>query len=156
MPVQVKTGEKEMKYIFAVFALLASGAAFGQAPGSKVYIPPPAPNQTVTDGTKVVTTTAPAFNIILQAELFRERLPLTMVTDSAQADYTMQWAAIPEEGNATYRWGHNIDKELYTVSASLLGKDGQVVWAGSADKKNLRNCAEVITKQLKDSLKGKK
>ena len=44
----------------AVLTLLTAGFTFAQAtPGTKLYIPQPAPNATITDGTKVVTTTAP-------------------------------------------------------------------------------------------------
>lgn len=153
-----------MKYVVAVclllLTLLAASSAFAQEPGSKVYIPPSAPNQTVDDGNKVVTTTAPAFNLVMQAELFKAKLPLTLVTDPAQATYTMQWAAIPEEERTTghVNFGHAVGtgKELYTVSASLLDRDKQLVWAGSADKKNLHECAVDITRQLKDSMKHKK
>jgi hypothetical protein len=145
-----------MKYIFIVLALLAAGSTPAQVPGSKVYIPPSAPNKTVDDGNKVVTTNGAAFNLVLQAELIKEKLPFTMVTDPAQAVYMVQWAAIPEEGNGSVRWGHSINKELYTVSVSLVGKDSQVIWAGSADKKNLHDSAVVITRQLKDAMKDKK
>lgn len=149
-----------MKYVLAVLTLLAAGSsAFAQAPGSKLYIPPPEANKTVDDGNKVVTTNGAAFNLVLQAELVKEGLPLTLVTDAVQADYKMQWAAIPEEGTSHGNGSllfHSVSKELYTVSASLVGKDNQVVWAGSVDKKNLHDCAVVITKQLKDSMKGKK
>lgn len=148
-----------MKYVLSVhvvFALLSVGSAFAQEPGSKVYIPASAPNKTVDDGNKVVTTTSAQFNLVLQAELFKEKLPFTLVTDPAQATYTMQWAAIPEEDQSHAGFRHISNKELYTVSASLLGSDKQVVWAGSADKKNLHDCAVEITKQLKSSMKGKK
>jgi hypothetical protein len=148
-----------MKYVLAVIALLTAGLAFAQAPGSKLYIPSAAPNTTVTDGSKVITTTAPAFNLVLQAEIFKARLPFTLVNDSAQADYVVEWAAIPEEGDSHGNGSllfHSKTKELYTVTASLLGKDKQVVWAGSADKKNLRDCAMDITEQLKREMKHKK
>jgi hypothetical protein len=152
-----------MKYSLALVALLTAGFAFAQEPGSKLYIPPPQANQTLTDGTKVVTTTAPAFNVVLQAEIFKEKLPLQIVQDSAHADYVVQWAAIPEEttgsgyGNGSLLFhAHSSSKELYTVSASLLGKDNQVVWAGSADKKNLHDAAEEIAKQLKNVMKHNK
>ncbi|MGB8782134.1 MAG: hypothetical protein WCD02_03380 [Terriglobales bacterium] len=148
-----------MKYVLALVALLTAGFAFAQEPGSKLYIPPPQANQTLTDGTKVVTTTAPAFNVVLQAAIFKEKLPFQMVQDSAHADYVVQWAAIPEEGNSHGNGSllfHSVSKELYTVSASLLSKDSQVVWAGSADKKNLHDAAEEITKQLKSTMKHKK
>jgi hypothetical protein len=138
---------------------MAAGSAFAQEPGSKLYIPLPAPDQTVTDGTKVVTTTAPAFNLVLQAEIFKARLPFEIVNDAGQADYVVQWAAIPEEGNVHGNGSllfHSVSKELYTVSVSLLAKDKQVVWAGSADKKNLHDCAVEIARQLKATMKHKK
>jgi hypothetical protein len=150
-----------MKNVFVVLVLLAaaSGSAFAQEPGSKLYIPASAPNKTVDDGNKVVTTNGAAFNLVLQAELIKEKVPLTLVTEPAQADYVAQWAAIPEEttshGNGSVLF-HNHTKELYTVSTSLVGRDKQVVWAGSADKKNLHDCAAEITKQLKKAMKDKK
>ncbi|HUC42234.1 MAG TPA: hypothetical protein VL913_00680 [Candidatus Micrarchaeaceae archaeon] len=150
-----------MKCILAVLALLTASSAFAQIAGSKVYIPPSAANTTVTDGTKVVTTTSPAFNVVIQSEFFKEKLPLTLVADSGSADYTLQWAAIAEEEQDRNAGGgllrlHGGSKELYTVSASLLGKNNQVVWAGSVDKKDLHGCAVEITRQLKNSLNGKK
>ena len=140
----------------AVFVLLASGFTFAQEPNTKLYIPPPAPTQTLTDGTKVVNTTAPAFNQVLQAEFFRAQLPFTMVGEPSQANYVVEWAAIPEEGNATAYFGKGVSKELYTVTVSFLGKDKQLVWAGSADKRNLRDAAMIITQQLKASMRHKK
>lgn len=147
-----------MKNVIVALVLLAaaSGSAFAQEAGSKVYIPPSGPKNTVTDGTKVVTTSGAQFNQVMQAELFKERLSITLVTDAAQADYVMQWSVIPEEQKNSYHFGHSTGKELYTVSTSLVGKDKQVVWAGSADKKNLHDCAADITKQLKNAMKGKK
>jgi|HubBroStandDraft_5_1064220.scaffolds.fasta_scaffold260371_1 hypothetical protein len=145
-----------MKYALALL-LLTTGFVFAQEPGSKLYIPASAPNTTVADGTKVVTTTAPAFNLVLQAEIFKEKLPFTLVSDADQADYVVQWAAIPEEGNAHVSFlSHSVSKELYTVSASLLDKNKQVVWAGSADKKNLYDCAKDVAEQLKNVMKHKK
>lgn len=144
-----------MRYVFAL--LLLAGFAVAQEPGSKLYIPPSAANTTVADGTKVVTTTAPAFNLVLQAEIFKEKLPFTLVSDSEHADYTVQWAAIPEEANGHVSFlSHAVNKELYTVSASLLDKNKQVVWAGSADKKNLYDCAKDVAEQLKGAMKHKK
>lgn len=150
---------KSVKILFLFqFAavLMTSGFTFAQEPNTRLYIPPPAPTQTLTDGTKVVNTTAPAFNQVLQAEIFRAQLPFTMVSDPSQADYIVEWAAIPEEGNATAYFGKGVSKELYTVSVSLLGKDKRVVWAGSADKRNLRDSAMIVTQQLKTSMKHKK
>ena len=147
-----------MKYVFAAVLLLA-GFAFAQEPGSKLYIPAPAPEMTVADGTKVVTTTAPAFNLVLQAEIFKEKLPFTLVSDAEHADYVVEWAAIPEEGNAHGNGSmlmHSVSKELYTVSASMLDKNKQVVWAGSSDKKNLFDCAKDVAEQLKAAMKHKK
>jgi len=43
-----------------------------------------------------------------------------------------------------------------TATVSLVGRDKQVVWAGTADKKALHDCAEDITKQLRNALKHKK
>jgi hypothetical protein len=143
----------------AVLIVFGVGFTFAQAPGTKLYIPAPAPTQTLVDGTKVVNTTAPAFNLVLQGEIFRAQLPFTIVSDASQADYVVEWAAIPEEGNVSGNGSvlfHNVSKELYTVSVSLLGRDKQVVWAGSADKRNLRDCALIITQQLKTSMKHKK
>lgn len=145
-----------MKYLVAVLVLLTAGFAFGQEPGSKIYIPQPAPNKTVADGTKLVTTTAPAFNLVLQAEIFKTRLPLQIVSDPKQADYTMQWAAIPEEERTNSTFSGVTQDERYTVSVSLLGKDSQVIWAGSVDKKNIHDCAVEIARQLKDEMKHKK
>ena len=126
--------ERKMKCVITLMlASLATGFAYAQNPGSKLYIPPPAPNQTLTDGTKVATTTAPAFNLVLQSEIFKAKLPLQMVNDRAQADYVAEWSAIPEESHV----GHSYSKELYTVAVSILDKNKQVVWAGSAEKKNL-------------------
>ena len=150
-----------MKYVVAlVLASLATGFAYAQNPGSKLYIPPPDPNQTLTDGTKVVTTQGAAFNLVLQGEIFKAKLPLQMVNDRAQADYVVHWGYIPEEENASSHGNgsllfhaHSNSKELYTVSVSFVGKDRQVVWAGSADKKNLHDAAEEITKQLKNAMK---
>lgn len=147
-----------MKHVLAAL-LLTTGFAFAQEPGSKLYIPPSAANTTVADGTKVVTTTAPAFNLVLQAEIFKKKLPLTLVSDAEHADYVVEWAAIPEEGNMHGNGSllfHNVNKELYTVSASLLDKNKQVIWAGSADKKNLHDCAENVAEQLKGAMKHKK
>ena len=148
-----------MKFLVGVLVLMTTGFAFGQEPGSKIYIPQPESNQTLTDGNKVVTTTAPAFNLVLQSEIFQSKLPLQIVADASQADYIMQWAAIPEEGRAGYHLqfgGGASSKELYTVSASLLTRDKQVVWAGSVDKKNLHDSAADIAGQLKAAMKHKK
>jgi hypothetical protein len=138
-----------MKYVLAVLALLSAGSAFAQKPGTKLFIPAPDPSKTVDDGNRVITTKSPEFNLVLQAEIFKAKLPFTIVNDSTAADYVVQWAAIPEEDRSNKK----SNKELYTVSASLLGKDKSVVWAGSADKKNLRDCAVVITHQLQDAMK---
>jgi len=142
-----------MKFVLAVLLLTAS-FTFAQERGSKLYIPPSTANTTVTDGTKVVTTTSPAFNLVLQAEIFKAKL-FAVVNDSTQADYVVQWVAIPEEASS-HGGIHVVSKELYTVSASLVGKDSQMVWAGSADKKNLLDCAKDITEQLEKSMKHKK
>jgi hypothetical protein len=146
-----------MKYVLAVL-LLASGFAFAQEPGSKLYIPSPAADKTVDDGNKVVTTQGAAFNLVLQAEIFRQKLPFKMVSNSVQADYVVEWAAIPEEGvgRVSYTGKKATSKELYTVSASFVDKDKQVVWAGSADKKNLQDCAKNIAEQLQKEMKHKK
>ena len=96
---------------------------------------------------------------MLQGEIFRAQLPFTIVNDASQADYVVEWAAIPEEGNISGNGSvlfHNVSKELYTVSVSLLDRDKQVVWAGSADKRNLRDSAVIITQELKASMKHKK
>lgn len=147
-----------MKNAIVVLVLLAvaSGSAFAQEPGSKVYIPPPAPNKTLTDGAEVVTTSGAQFNEVMQAELFKEKVSVTLVTDATQADYVMHWSVIPEERKSSSHFGRSTGKELYTVSTSLVGKDKQVVWAGSADKRNLHDCAAEVAKQLKNAMKGKK
>jgi hypothetical protein len=148
-----------MKCVLAMLVLLTAVFAFAQERGSKLYISPAVSNTTITDGTKTVTTTAPAFNLVLQAEIFKAQLPVKLVSDSAQADYVVEWAAIPEEGNSHGNGSvlfHNVSKELYTVSASLLDKDKQVIWAGSADKMNLHDCAKDVTEQLKRAMKHKK
>ena len=146
-----------MKCVVASLVILTAGLAFAQEPGSKLYIPPPTANQTLTDGTKVVTTEGAPFNQVLQAEIFKERLPFKIVNDSTQADYMVQWSAIPEEGTDHATLSRSVTrKELYTVTASLVGKDSAVVWAGSSDKKNLHDSAIEITRQLKDTMKHKK
>ena len=147
------------------FPLLVGGCAFAQiAPGSKLYIPPPEAQQTLTDGTKVVTTPGAAFNLVLQTEIFKQHVPVKLVEDSEMADYVVHWAAIPEEHKGKVRqaaptaYGGVVStgKELYTVSISVLDKDKQVVWAGDCDKKNLRDSAEKIARQLNDLMKHKK
>jgi hypothetical protein len=141
-----------MKTVTAILSLLMfSSMALAQELGSKVYIPRSVGNKTVDDGNKVVTTTGASFDLVIGAELFKEKLPLTLVIDSAQADYTMQWGVISEGQSSG-----GFHKELYTVSASLLGRDNQVVWSGSVYRKNLHDCAVDITKQLKDAMKHKK
>jgi hypothetical protein len=92
----------------------------------------------------------------MQAELFKEKVSVTLVTDATQADYVMHWSVIPEERKSSSHFGRSTGKELYTVSTSLVGKDKQVVWAGSADKRNLHDCAAEVAKQLKNAMKGKK
>lgn len=135
-----------MKYAvrISVFALLTTAFVFAQAPGSKLYISAAGPNNTVSNGTNVVTTNGPAFNLVLQAEIFKAKLPIEIVTNSVQADYVVHWATMPKNWRYT------------TATVSLIDKDEQVVWAATADKKTLHDCAENITKQLKNTMKHKK
>lgn len=133
-----------MKYVLIALALLAAGSAFAQEPGSKIYILREGPNKTVDGENRVVTTAAGAFQLVLQAAMLKEKVPLILVTDRAQADYTMSWDVQTDQ--SPYGYG---------LSASLGGKDGQVIWAGSAAGRNLNYCAEVIARHLKDAMKHK-
>jgi len=128
----------------AVLVLLATGSAFAQAPGSRLYIPAAGPNSTVSNGTNLVTMNGAAFNLLLQAEIYKAKVPVEIVSNSEQADYVVHWATMPKNSRST------------TATVSLIGRDRQVVWAGTADKKTLHDCAEDITKQLKSAMKHKK
>jgi hypothetical protein len=135
-----------MKFSFLVLMLLVAGAAFAQEPNTKLYIMPEGPNKTVDGGNRVVTTSAGAFHLVMQAGLMKEKAPFVLVTDPAQADYTMSWDV--QTGQAS---GYP-----YRLTASVANKDGQIVWAGNSAGQNLNHCAEVIAKHLKDAMKHKK
>jgi hypothetical protein len=138
-------GRREMKYVLVVLALLVAGPAFAQEPGSKLYIVQEGPSKTVEGGNKVVTTTPGSFQLVLQAAMLKEKVPFTLITDRAQADYTMSWDI--QTGQRPYP---------YSLSASLASSDGRVVWAGSAAGENLNYCAAVIARHLKGAMKHKK
>jgi hypothetical protein len=135
-----------MKYVLVVLALLVAGPAFAQEPGSTLYITPEGPSKTVDGGNKVVTTSHGEFQLVLQAGLLKEKVPVTLVTNPQQAEYTMNWDIYHNQS------GFTLDHYRLTVS---LERYGQVVWTGSAVG-NLNHCAEVIAKQLKGAMKHKK
>jgi hypothetical protein len=148
-----------MKWIALV--ILLAGLAFAEKPqpNSTLYIPPASATTTVTDGTRTVTTTAAQFQEVLAAEIFKAHLAFQIVNDPQEATYVMQWAAIPEEGEA-YGNGslliHAHSKTLYTVSVSLIDQNKNMIWASTADKKNLADAAQMITKDLQKTMKSKK
>lgn len=138
----------KLRVYFAVAVLLAAGASFAQQANSKLYIPPAAPEKTVEDGTKVVTTSGGTFDSLLGAELMKNAVPLSLTTDSQQADYTLRWGVTQEP--------HYGGFDVYTASVSLVDAKNQIIWSGVATKRTQRDCADAIAKQLKNAIKHKK
>jgi hypothetical protein len=138
----------KLKGYFAVVVLLAAGSAFGQEANSKLYIPPAAPEKTVEDGTKVVTTSGGTFDYLLGAELMKNAVPLSLTTDSQHADYTVRWGITQEP--------HYGGFDVYTASVSLVDAKNQIIWSGVTTKRTQRDCADAIAKQLKNAIKRKK
>jgi hypothetical protein len=137
-----------MKYVLAISALLFVGSTFAQQAGSKLYILPTAPEKTLEDGTKVVTTSGGSFNFALEAEFAKDGVPLVLTTDSRQADYTLRWGLNQEP--------HYGGFDVYTASVSIVDKNNQIIWTAVATKRTQHDCADAIAKQLKNTMKHKK
>jgi hypothetical protein len=137
----------KLKTYFPVVILLAASAAFSQEANSKIYIPPAAPEKTITDGTKVVTTSGGTFDYLLGAELMKNGVRLALTTDSQQAAYTARWGITQEPHYGGY--------DVYTASVSLVDAKGQIIWSGVTTKRTQRDCADAIAKQLKNAMKHK-
>ena len=78
----------------------------------------------------------------------KNAVPLSLTTDSQQADYTLRWGVTQEP--------HYGGFDVYTASVSLVDAKNQIIWSGVATKRTQRDCADAIAKQLKNAIKRKK
>lgn len=150
------------------FAVLSMSAAVHaqqtQPPTSTQTAPPTQPGrQRIAAGSRVfIATMEGGLHTFITAEMVKEHLPVTLVTDEASADYIINGAAIAGED----RWYHSVfgtgrDRNEGSIQVVRVA-DRTVIWAGEAGDRSLlwgnlrrggrRRIADRLVDQMKRDL----
>ncbi len=136
--------------------IFSTGIALGLLVSAALYAAPPS----LPEGAKVYIEAADGFDTYLAAALEKKKVPVTIVTDRAQADYELTgvsdhqkagWAKIAFTGNI------HSDEQASVKLTNI--KTSEVVFAYAVNKKNSlhgrQTAAEACAKHMKQSMDSK-
>jgi hypothetical protein len=132
--------------LLVVFSLIVV-STFAQtlvAPGSKVFIAQMGDN----------------LNNYIAAEIIKQKVPLTVVTDQTQADFALTGGSHvigqKTSGNGSILYPVRERTEYGAAISMTSVKSTAVVWAGDADGSKVKQLAEKIIKKMNKDVFGKK
>lgn len=136
-----------MKTRLLVVLSLIAVSVFAQtqvAPGSKVFIAQMGDN----------------LDNYIAAEIIKQKVPLTVVTDQNQADFVLTGGSHvigqKTSGNGSILYPVRQRTEYGAAISMTSAKSTAVVWAGDADGSKVKQLAEKIIKQMNKDVFGKK